>query len=183
MHASRRTLTHTHTEPIHTCIVYHVQALSLKLSLTWMQIHASPICQLTALHVGCLCNLDPHRPIWHHIASYISPRVCLTVYLRLSIPIQGHSPGHLPLAPGALSDNSRDGKRLRRDWGKSGRKRETRVGKRNGGCEWNRRGGDEGIWINFMCSTCNKHQEKCGENTEWVIFRIRRQEENLRMRR
>lgn len=156
---------HTHTEPIHTSTVYHGQAwraLSLELSLTWMQIHAPPICQLTALHVGCMCNLDPRRPIWHHVASYISHRVCRTVYLRLSSAIQGQSPGHLPLASGALSHSRRDGRRLRRDWGKSGRKREKRVGRRNGGCQWNGRGGDEGICINFMtvCSSCNKHQEK-----------------------
>lgn len=55
------TLTHARTEQVHTSTVYHVQAwrtLSPELSLTWMEIHASTICQLTALHVGCMCNLD-----------------------------------------------------------------------------------------------------------------------------
>lgn len=93
------TLTHTHTDAKHTSTVYHLQAwraLSLKLLLTWMQIHASTICQLTALCVGCMYNLDPHRPVWHHVKSYISHRVRQTVYLKLRSPIHGQSLRHLP---------------------------------------------------------------------------------------
>ncbi len=90
---------HTFTQLVHTSAVYHVQAwrtASLELSLTWMQIHAWTICQPTALHVGCMCNLDPHRPMWHHITSSMSHRVWQTAYLRLCSPTRDRVLGICP---------------------------------------------------------------------------------------
>lgn len=64
-------------------------------------------------------SLDPGRPIWHPVKSYISNGVCQTVYLRLSSLIQGEGLRHLPLAFGGLSDTGRDG--CREGGGQGGR--------------------------------------------------------------
>lgn len=63
---------HTACAHIIVCHVWAWRAVSLKPLLTWMQICATTICQLTALYVHPVCNLDTCKAIWHKTASYLT---------------------------------------------------------------------------------------------------------------